>query len=194
MTKPHLLIAVLCICAAASAQPYPFQDKSLSPEQRADDLISRLTLEEKTGLTLNASKAIPRFGIKQYDWWNEALHGVGRNGSATTFPMPIAMAASFDDALVYDVFTAVSDEARVKHRIADAEGSHERYQNLTFWTPNINIFRDPRWGRGMETYGEAPARSIMPCTPGPNRTGTASTRAPPAGISTRPISLHSRTL
>ena len=156
MTKPHLLIAVLCICAAASAQPYPFQDKSLSPEQRADDLISRLTLEEKTGLTLNASQAIPRFGIKQYDWWNEALHGVGRNGSATTFPMPIAMAASFDDALVYDVFTAVSDEARVKHRIADAEGSHERYQNHTFWTPNINIFRDPRWGRGMETYGEDP--------------------------------------
>ena len=156
MFKPHLLIAVLCISAAASAQPYPFQDKTLSPEERADDLISRLTIEEKTGLTLNASQAIPRFGIKQYDWWNEALHGVGRNGSATTFPMPIAMAASFDDALVYDVFTAVSDEARVKHRIADAEGSHERYQNLTFWTPNINIFRDPRWGRGMETYGEDP--------------------------------------
>ena len=156
MFKPHLLIAVFCISVAASAQPYPFQDKSLSPEERADDLISRLTIEEKTGLTLNASKAIPRFGIKQYDWWNEALHGVGRNGSATTFPMPIAMAASFDDALVYDVFTAVSDEARVKHRIADAEGSHERYQNLTFWTPNINIFRDPRWGRGMETYGEDP--------------------------------------
>ena len=156
MIKPQLLIAALCICAAASAQPYPFQDKSLSPEERAEDLISRLTLEEKTGLTLNASQAIPRFGIKQYDWWNEALHGVGRNGSATTFPMPVAMAASFDDALVYDVFTAVSDEARVKHRIADAEGSHERYQNLTFWTPNINIFRDPRWGRGMETYGEDP--------------------------------------
>ena len=156
MLKPHLLIAALCISAAAFAQSYPFQDKSLSPEERAKDLISRLTLEEKTALSLNASEAIPRYGIKSYDWWNEALHGVGRNGSATTFPMPIAMAASFDDALVYDVFTAVSDEARVKHRIADAEGSHERYQNLTFWTPNINIFRDPRWGRGMETYGEDP--------------------------------------
>ena len=156
MLKPHLLIAALCISAAAFAQSYPFQDKSLSPEERAKDLISRLTLEEKTALSLNASEAIPRYGIKSYDWWTEALHGVGRNGSATTFPMPIAMAASFDDALVYAVFTAVSDEARVKHRIADAEGSHERYQNLTFWTPNINIFRDPRWGRGMETYGEDP--------------------------------------
>ena len=156
MFKPHLLIAALCISAAALAQSYPFQDTKLSPEQRADDLISRLTIEEKTALTLNASEAIPRFGIKAYDWWNEALHGVGRNGSATTFPMPIAMAASFDDAMVYDVFTAVSDEARVKHRIADEAGPIERYQGLTFWTPNINIFRDPRWGRGMETYGEDP--------------------------------------
>ena len=93
MFKPHLLIAALCISAAALAQSYPFQDTKLSPEQRADDLISRLTIEEKTALTLNASEAIPRFGIKAYDWWNEALHGVGRNGSATTFPMPIAMAA-----------------------------------------------------------------------------------------------------
>ena len=156
MFKPHLLIAVLCISAAAIAQPFPFQDRSLSPEQRAKDLVSRLTLEEKTALTLNASEAVPRYGIKAYDWWNEALHGVGRNGSATTFPMPIAMAASFDDALVQDVFTAVSDEARVKHRIADEAGPIARYQGLTFWTPNINIFRDPRWGRGMETYGEDP--------------------------------------
>ena len=156
MFKPSLLIAAICLCASASAQSYPFQDKSLSPEQRADDLISRLTLEEKTGLVLNASQPIPRFGIKAYDWWNEALHGVGRNGSATTFPQPIGMAASFDEDLLYQVFTAVSDEARVKHRMDDAAGSHERYQGLTFWTPNINIFRDPRWGRGMETYGEDP--------------------------------------
>ncbi|MBP5566330.1 MAG: glycoside hydrolase family 3 C-terminal domain-containing protein [Bacteroidales bacterium] len=156
MLKPQILLAAICISVAAMAQTYPFQDKSLSPEQRADDLISRLTLEEKTALTLNASEAIPRLGIKAYDWWNEALHGVGRNGSATTFPMPIAMAASFDDALVEAVFTAVSDEARVKHRIADEAGPIARYQGLTFWTPNINIFRDPRWGRGMETYGEDP--------------------------------------
>ncbi|MBP5636876.1 MAG: glycoside hydrolase family 3 protein, partial [Bacteroidales bacterium] len=157
MLKPHLLAAALLLsCLAANSQTYPFQDKTLSPEERADDLISRLTLEEKTTLTLNASEAIERFGIKAYDWWNEALHGVGRNGSATTFPMPIAMAASFDDALVYEVFTAVSDESRVKHRVADLAGPINRDQGLTFWTPNINIFRDPRWGRGMETYGEDP--------------------------------------
>ena len=118
--------------------------------------MSRLTLEEKTALTINDSPAIARFGIKKYDWWNEALHGVGRNGSATTFPQPIGMAASFDDALLYEVFCAVSDEARVKHRIADENGPLERYQGLTFWTPNINLFRDPRWGRGMESYGEDP--------------------------------------
>ena len=157
MLKPHLIVAALCICSAAMAQPqYPFLDKTLSPEQRADDLISRLTIQEKTGLVLNASQAIPRFGIKGYDWWNEALHGVGRNGSATTFPMPVGMAASFDEELLYQAFTAVSDEARVKHRLADEAGPIARYQGLTFWTPNINIFRDPRWGRGMETYGEDP--------------------------------------
>ena len=92
-----------------SAQRFPYEDKTLSPEQRADDLISRLTLEEKTLLMLNDSKAIPRLGIKQYNWWNEALHGVGRNGSATVFPQPIGMAASFDEPLLYEVFTALSD-------------------------------------------------------------------------------------
>ena len=157
MLKPHLLAAALLLsCLAANSQTYPFQDKTLSPEERADDLISRLTLEEKTTLTLNASEAIERFGIKAYDWWNEALHGVGRNGSATTFPQPVGMAASFDDDLLYEVFCAVSDEARVKHRIADENGPLKRYQGLTFWTPNINLFRDPRWGRGMESYGEDP--------------------------------------
>ena len=119
MKKAFASLLIFTIALSLSAQKYPFQDTSLSPEQRADDLISRLTLAEKTGLTLNASQAIPRFGIKAYDWWNEALHGVGRNGSATTFPMPVAMASSFDEDLVYEVFTAVSDEARVKHRIAD---------------------------------------------------------------------------
>ena len=116
-----------------------YADTKLSPEERAADLVSRLTLEEKA-----------------YNWWNEALHGVARNGSATVFPEPIGMAASFDDALLYEVFTAVSDEARVKHRLALAAGESGWYQGLTFWTPNINIFRDPRWGRGMETYGEDP--------------------------------------
>lgn len=125
-------------------------------EQRTDSLLAELTLEEKVSLMMNSSAAVPRLGIKKYDWWNEALHGVARNGSATVFPQAIGMAASFDDELLYEVFTAVSDEARVKHRMADQAGDLERYQGLTFWTPNINIFRDPRWGRGMETYGEDP--------------------------------------
>lgn len=152
-----LLVAGSLACPSLSAQPYPYQDKSLSPEQRAADLLSRLTLEEKASLCLNTSPAIPRLGIKGYNWWNEALHGVARNGSATVFPQPIGMASSFDTDLVHEVFTAVSDEARVKNRQAAAENGNVRiYQGVSFWTPNINIFRDPRWGRGMETYGEDP--------------------------------------
>ena len=133
-----------------------YADTKLSPEERAADLVSRLTLEEKASLMTYRSAAIERLGIPAYNWWNEALHGVARNGSATVFPEPIGMAASFDDALLYEVFTSVSDEARVKHRLAIAAGESGWYQGLTFWTPNINIFRDPRWGRGMETYGEDP--------------------------------------
>lgn len=140
---------------AGRAQTLPYQDKTLPAELRAADLLKRLTLEEKASLTLNGSPAIPRLGIRQYNWWNEALHGVARNGSATVFPQAIGMAASFDEELIEDVFTAVSDEARVKNRMADRDNVRI-YQGLTFWTPNINIFRDPRWGRGMETYGEDP--------------------------------------
>ncbi|MBQ2172517.1 MAG: glycoside hydrolase family 3 C-terminal domain-containing protein [Bacteroidales bacterium] len=127
-----------------------------SPEQQAKDLISKMTLEEKASLMMHPSAPIEALGIPAYDWWNEALHGVARNGKATVFPMPIAMAASFDEPLVNEVFTAVSDEARVKNRWAVESGHVGQYQGLTFWTPNINIFRDPRWGRGMETYGEDP--------------------------------------
>ena len=139
---------------AALAQPYPYQNKNLPPEQRAADLLGRLTLEEKASLTMHASPAIPRLGIKQYNWWSEALHGIARNGSATVFPQPIGMAASFDEDLVETVFSAASDEARVKY--LETKDDVKVYQGLTFWTPNINIFRDPRWGRGMETYGEDP--------------------------------------
>ena len=140
----------------ASAQALPYQNPSLSAGQRADDLLSRLTLEEKVSLMMDTSPAIPRLGIPKFQWWNEALHGIGRNGFATVFPITMGMAASWDDALLHKVFTAVSDEARVKAQQAKRSGDIKRYQSLSFWTPNINIFRDPRWGRGQETYGEDP--------------------------------------
>ena len=153
----QLVTFLFLFCAAsASAQTLPYQNTQLSAAQRADDLIGRLTLEEKVSLMMDTSPAIPRLGIPQFQWWNEALHGVGRNGYATVFPITIGMAASFDDALLKKVFTAVSDEARVKAQQAKRSGNIKRYQSLSFWTPNINIFRDPRWGRGQETYGEDP--------------------------------------
>ena len=149
------LLATVCVLPALS-QTLPYQNPQLTAEQRADDLLKRLTLEEKVSLMMDTSPAINRLQIPQFQWWNEALHGVGRNGYATVFPITMAMAASWDDALLHRVFTAVSDEARVKARQAKASGNIRRYQSLSFWTPNINIFRDPRWGRGQETYGEDP--------------------------------------
>ena len=158
MTKKQLLLTfVLALSTTAlSAQTLPYQDPSLSAAQRADDLLSRLTLEEKVSLMMDTSPAIERLDIPQFQWWNEALHGIGRNGFATVFPITMGMAASWDDALLHKVFTAVSDEARVKAQQAKRAGDIKRYQSLSFWTPNINIFRDPRWGRGQETYGEDP--------------------------------------
>ena len=149
------LFVGLCTCGI-SAQPLPYQNPKLTAQQRADDLLKRLTLEEKVSLMMDTSPAIERLGIPQFQWWNEALHGIGRNGFATVFPITMGMAASWDDALLYQVFTAVSDEARVKAQQAKRTGDIKRYQSLSFWTPNINIFRDPRWGRGQETYGEDP--------------------------------------
>lgn len=134
----------------------PYQNPDLTPEQRATDLLQRLTAEEKVSLMQNNSPAIPRLGIKPYEWWSEALHGVARAGLATVFPQTIGMAASFNDALIYEVFNAVSDEARAKNWHFNSQGQYKRYQGLTMWTPNVNIFRDPRWGRGQETYGEDP--------------------------------------
>ena len=153
------LLMTLCgvmMTMSLSAQTLPYQDANLSAQQRADDLLSRLTLEEKVSLMMDTSPAIERLGIPQFQWWNEALHGIGRNGFATVFPITMGMAASWDDALLHRVFTAVSDEARVKAQQAKRSGDIKRYQSLSFWTPNINIFRDPRWGRGQETYGEDP--------------------------------------
>ncbi|MDR1004224.1 MAG: glycoside hydrolase family 3 C-terminal domain-containing protein [Prevotellaceae bacterium] len=133
-----------------------YKDTSLSPERRAELLLKELTAEEKVSLMMDSSKPVERLGIKPYNWWNEALHGVARAGLATVFPQPIGMAASFSPETVYEVFTAVSDEARAKHTRYVSEGSYGRYEGLTFWTPTVNILRDPRWGRGIETYGEDP--------------------------------------
>lgn len=149
-------IGLILLVLISNGQPFPYQNEKLSASERANDLLKRLTLEEKASLMQNNSPAIERLGIKAYEWWNEALYGVGRSGLATVFPQAIGMAASFDDALLLDVFTAVSDEARAKSFEYSKQGGLKRYQGLTFWTPNINIFRDPRWGRGQETYGEDP--------------------------------------
>ncbi len=153
MKTKLLTLSILLLGVVACENPTPRQVAEKEAEARAQQLLEQLTVEEKASLVIYNSPAIERVGIKSYNWWNEALHGVGRNGSATVFPMPVGMASSFDEALVEEVFTAVSDEARIKHKQADESGW---YQGLTFWTPNINIFRDPRWGRGMETYGEDP--------------------------------------
>jgi beta-glucosidase len=152
-------ILIISICACFSTISFAqllYLDKSLTPDVRAEDLLNRLTPEEKVSLMMNDSKPVPRLGIKRYEWWSEALHGVARNGTATVFPQAIGMAASFDDVLLNQIFTVVSDEARIKHRQAVDKGQRNRYQGLNVWTPNINIFRDPRWGRGQETYGEDP--------------------------------------
>jgi beta-glucosidase len=138
-------------------QQYPFQNPDLSSEERAGDLISRLTLEEKASLMCDQSDAIPRLGIKRFNWWSEALHGLANNSNVTVFPEPVGMAASFDDALVFRIFNAVSDETRAKYNESQQMGQeNRRFLSLSVWTPNINIFRDPRWGRGQETYGEDP--------------------------------------
>jgi len=156
MKTTIITLFACCSLTASAQQTLPYQNPKLKAEQRADDLIGRLTLDEKVKLMMDSSPAIERLGIPQFQWWNEALHGIGRNGYATVFPITMGMAASWDDELLHQVFTAVSDEARVKAQQAKRSGNIKRYQSLSFWTPNINIFRDPRWGRGQETYGEDP--------------------------------------
>ncbi|MBO5427643.1 MAG: glycoside hydrolase family 3 C-terminal domain-containing protein [Prevotella sp.] len=153
----NIFILGMAMTLSVTAQTkYPYQDFNLSPEQRAEDLVGRLTLEEKARLMIDVSDPVARLGIPQFQWWNEALHGVARNGYATVFPITMGMAASWDDALLFRCFDAASDEARIRYRQARASGQINRYQGLSYWTPNINIFRDPRWGRGQETYGEDP--------------------------------------
>lgn len=157
MKSRLLQFIFMFLSLTAKAQIYPFQNPGLSSEQRAKDLISRLTLEEKASLMCDQSEAIPRLGIKKFNWWSEALHGYANNDSVTVFPEPIGMAASFNDELVFRIFDAVSDEARAKyHQWLRRGNENKRFLSLSVWTPNVNIFRDPRWGRGQETYGEDP--------------------------------------
>ncbi len=139
------------------AQDKPdFRNENLTPQQRVNDLLKRLTLSEKAGLLGYKSVAVDRLGIPAYNWWNEGLHGVARAGEATVFPQTIGMAATFNPELIKEVGTAISTEARAKYNLAIDKNDHGQYVGLTYWSPNINIFRDPRWGRGQETYGEDP--------------------------------------
>ncbi len=152
------LFAVIAAPFLRAAETPPFRDPDLPVERRVEDLISRLTLEEKIGQTMMASPEIPRLGVPKYDWWNEALHGVARNGVATVFPQAIALAATWNPGLHHLIAETIATEARAKNNevLAKTGGDTKRYQGLTIWSPNINIFRDPRWGRGQETYGEDP--------------------------------------
>jgi beta-glucosidase len=151
-------VSLYCASTAALAQtaPLPYQQANLTPEQRAVDLVGRMTLDEKVSQMVNTSVAVPRLGVPAYDWWNEGLHGVARSGYATLFPQAIGMAATWDTSLMQDEGTVISTEARAKYNEAIKHDVHMIYFGLTFWSPNINIFRDPRWGRGQETYGEDP--------------------------------------
>ena len=151
-----LALFATALSLRAADPEYPFRNPELSMEQRIDDLLSRLTLAEKIDMMQNGSKGVERLGIPDYNWWNEALHGVARAGVATVFPQAIGMAATFDPEEHLRTFTTISDEARAKYNEAIRNGQHRQYYGLSFWTPNINIFRDPRWGRGQETYGEDP--------------------------------------
>lgn len=156
MKKYLVTFCLSAVAIWATAQNEPYRNPNLSPSERAWDLLKRMTLEEKISQMKNSSPAIERLGIPEYNWWNEALHGVARAGKATVFPQAIGLAATFDDQAVYETFDIVSDEARAKYHDFQSKGERDGYKGLTFWTPNINIYRDPRWGRGMETYGEDP--------------------------------------
>ncbi|HEV3201313.1 MAG TPA: glycoside hydrolase family 3 C-terminal domain-containing protein [Bryobacteraceae bacterium] len=151
-----LLSTLVVVILAQSAGNEPYLNPNLPAEKRAADLVSRMTLDEKVLQMQNSAPAIQRLGIPAYDWWNEALHGVARAGQATVFPQAIGLAATWDTDLMHRVADTISTEARAKYNEAIRLNDHSRYRGLTFWSPNINIFRDPRWGRGQETYGEDP--------------------------------------
>jgi beta-glucosidase len=158
-----LLIVILCVATSittaqttGSSSVAPYLNPSLPMNDRVDDLVARMTLEEKASQLVNQARAIPRLQVPAYDWWSEALHGVARAGTATVFPEPIGLAATFDVPLIHDMAVVIGTEARAKHNQAVRAGRRDIMEGLDFWSPNINIFRDPRWGRGQETYGEDP--------------------------------------
>src|SRR5947209_7698066 len=150
-----LLAPAVWLSGQSTDQPL-YLNPDLAPEKRASDLVGRMTLDENVLQMQNSAPAIPRLGIPAYDWWNEALHGVARAGQATVFPQAIGIAATWDVDLMHRIADTISTEARAKYHQAIRDNDHSRYRGLTFWSPNINIFRDPRWGRGQETYGEDP--------------------------------------
>ncbi len=157
---PFLLMLIFSLSLSSnifSQQNYPFQDQSKAIDDRVTDLVSRLSLEEKVLQMLNDAPAIDRLNIPSYNWWNECLHGIGRTDyKVTVFPQAIAMAATWDETSFHQVADAIATEGRAIYNDASSKGNRAIYYGLTYWTPNINIFRDPRWGRGQETYGEDP--------------------------------------
>jgi beta-glucosidase len=153
--KPFLLLLVAAPWCVLAQQP-AYLNPDLPREQRVDDLVSRMTLEEKASQLVNQARAIPRLDVPAYDWWSEALHGVAREGFATVFPQAIGLGATWDAPLIHEMANVIGIEARAHHHDAVRHGRRDIFEGLTFWSPNINIFRDPRWGRGQETYGEDP--------------------------------------
>src|SRR5919197_4828595 len=149
------IILTTSLGIAQDTSKLPYMNPSLSPEQRAADLVHRMTLEEKASQLVNQARAIPRLSVPAYDWWSEALHGVSVNGT-TEFPEPIGLAATFDVPGIHEMATAIGIEGRIKHAQDVKAGHSNIFEGLDFWAPNINIFRDPRWGRGQEPYGEDP--------------------------------------
>ena len=154
-SRPWLSLAFILATFAPAQQP-PYLDTSLSPAERAHSLVGQMTLDEKASQLEDWATAIPRLGIPDYQTWNEALHGVARAGYSTVFPQAIGMGATWDPAIVHAMGNVISTEARAKYNEAQRQDNHRIFYGLTFWSPNINIFRDPRWGRGQETYGEDP--------------------------------------
>jgi beta-glucosidase len=151
-----LVINLLSKQPEENTKPAPYKNPNLSVEVRVNDLVSRMTLDEKISQMMNAADSIGRLGVPDYNWWSEGLHGVAISGIATVFPQSIGLAATWDDSLLNRVADVISTEFRAKFNDYQKKGDHGIFKGLTVWSPNVNIFRDPRWGRGQETYGEDP--------------------------------------